>query len=188
MKTTVTMGVLAALIGCIICVYSFTNSSNLSAEPNLAGSRDFDFLVGEWKVHHRRLHPDRNEWLEFDGTCSNRLLMNGSANMEEHNLKAPTGEYHAIGLRSYDQKTKQWSIWWLDGRYPSGPLGPPVQGSFENGVGKFYSDYTDHGKPMRVRFIWSEITQTSARWEQASSADAGKTWKTNWIMQFKRVS
>jgi hypothetical protein len=149
---------------------------------------DFDFLVGEWRVSHRRMKRDSHEWIEFEGTCSNHKSMNGQANIEEHTLNSPSGTYRAIALRSYDPKTRQWAIWWLDSRYPSGPLDPPVRGRFEQGVGTFYSDETLAGKPIRVRFIWSEITPNSARWEQAFSSDAGRTWETNWIMQFRRMS
>ena len=158
------------------------------AGANVIGSHGFDFLFGEWRVHHRRLKADTHKWGEFDGTCRVRPLLDGSANLEEQVLNSPTGTYRAVGLRSYDAKTAQWSIRWLDGRYPSYPLDPPVKGGFENGVGTFYSDYMDNGKPMRVRFLWSHITSTTARWEQATSADAGKTWDTNWIMEFQRVS
>jgi hypothetical protein len=154
---------------------------------DLTGRHDFDFLVGQWNVHHRRLKPGTSEWVEFDGTCSNRALMDGLANAEEHALDAPAGAYRAVGLRAYDSKTGQWAIWWLDGRYPHGPLDPPVKGRFEKGVGAFYSDYVQDGKPMRVRLLWSRITPTSAHWEQASSSDAGKTWDTNWIMDFRRA-
>jgi hypothetical protein len=162
-------------------------SEPAQAAADLSGLHDFDFLRGEWHVHHRRLKPDSREWVEFDGTSSNRPLMDGRANVEEHMLDAPSRAYRAIGLRAYEPKTGQWSIWWLDGRYPSGPLDPPVKGRFENGVGAFYSDYTDKGgKPMRVRYMWSHITPTAARWEQALSSDAGKTWATNWIMEFRR--
>jgi hypothetical protein len=150
------------------------------------GARDFDFLVGEWHVHHRHLIPGGHEWVEFEGTASNRKLMDGEANIEEHALSAPNGAYRAVALRSYDSTTGQWAIWWLDGRYPSGPLDPPVKGRFENGIGSFYSDYTQDGKPMRLRFLWSNVTPTSARWEQASSSDGGKNWATNWIMNFRR--
>jgi hypothetical protein len=156
------------------------------AVANLSGLDDFDFLLGDWRVHHRRQTPDRREWVEFEGTCSNRELMDGWANLEEHLLNAPTGAYRAVGLRSYDPESGQWSIWWLDGRYPAGSLDPPVKGRFDDGVGAFYSDYVHEGKPMRVRFLWSHITPRSARWEQASSSDAGKTWETNWIMEFRR--
>jgi hypothetical protein len=34
--------------------------------------------------------------------------------------------------------------------------------------------------------MWSRITATSAHWEQALSSDGGKTWETNWIMEFQR--
>jgi hypothetical protein len=162
-----------------------TFSPTLAATGHM-GVHDFDFLVGEWRVHHHRLKPDSQEWMDFEGTASNRKLMDGGANMEEHVLAAPYGAYRAIALRAYDPKTGHWAIWWLDGRYPSGPLDPPVEGRFDNGVGTFYSDYTQDGKPMRVRFVWSNITPTSARWEQSLSSDGGKTWATNWIMNFNR--
>jgi len=151
------------------------------------GVHDFDFLVGEWRVHHRRLKPDSQEWGDFEGTCSNRKLMDGAANMEEHTLNGSKGAYRAVALRAYNSKTGQWAIWWLDGRYPSGPLDPPVQGRFENGVGTFYADDTLKGKPIRVRFLWTRVTSDTPRWEQAFSVDAGKTWETNWIMDFTKA-
>jgi len=156
---------------------------------NVAGSHDFDFQVGEWRVHHRVKRPASNDqWLEFDGTCSNRGLMDGSANVEDQRFDKPTGVTHGVALRAYDPKTGQWAIWWIDSRDALGALDPPVEGRFENGVGTFYSEGTLDGKPIRTRFIWSKITPTSAHWEQAYSSDAGKTWETNWIMEFQRIS
>src|SRR5262249_37261 len=73
-----------------------------------------------------------------------------------------------------------------DGRYPA-VLGKPVAGHFENDVGRFYADYEQDGKPMRGRFLWSDITRTSARWEQAASSDGGKTWQPNWIFTLTRA-
>src|SRR5262245_51378434 len=77
-----------------------------AATPPDRGAHDFDFLVGEWRVHHSRLKPGAHEWVRFEGTCSNRALMNGSANMEEHALDAPAGAYRAVGLRAYDPTTR----------------------------------------------------------------------------------
>jgi hypothetical protein len=172
---------IAAAMGSIVS----TRAEETTASP-VTGLRDFDFLIGEWRVHHHRLKPDSHEWVDFEGTASNRKLMDDAANLEEHVLNAPYGPYRAIALRAYDSNTGQWAIWWLDGRYPSGPLDPPVKGRFNNGVGIFYSDYMQDGKPIRVRFAWSDITPTSARWEQSLSSDGGKTWATNWIMNFNR--
>jgi hypothetical protein len=159
------------------------------AMPNLTGVHDFDFLFGEWRVHHRIKRPvDGGKWQEFEGTCSVRPLMDGYANVEDHAFQRPTGVTRAVGLRAYDPKTGQWAIWWVDGRVPSNAVDPPTKGAFENGVGSFYWDGTLDGKPIRTRFIWSQIAPQSARWEQAYSADAGKTWETNWVMEFRRVA
>jgi hypothetical protein len=186
---TLAAGVLLVGVGSIAPAHSSQDIPRSAPAPaNSTGLHDFDFLLGEWRVHHRRVPADGREWVEFDGTCSHRNLMAGLANMDEYLLEAPAGAYRAVALRSYDAKTGQWAIWWLDGRHPSGPLDPPVKGRFENGVGTFHSEHALNGKPMRVRFIWSHITPTSARWEQALSADAGKTWETNWIMTFQRSS
>jgi hypothetical protein len=187
-RSTLAAGVLAAALGSIATAHS-TQASSKPAPPAFdpSGQRDFDFLAGHWKVRHRRLKPGTSEWVEFDGTCSNRALLEGSANVEEHALAAPGGAYRAVGLRAYDPASGQWAIWWLDGRYPHGTFDPPVRGRFENGVGTFQSDYVQDGKPMRVRFRWSRITSTSARWEQGSSSDGGRTWGVNWIMEFQRA-
>ncbi len=114
--------------------------------------------------------------------------MDGWANVEDHTFDKPTGVSRGAALRAYDPKTGQWAVWWIDGRVPHNDLDPPVKGRFENGVGTFSSDGTLDGKPIRMRFLWSRITPTSARWEQAYSSDAGTTWETNWIMEFRRAS
>ncbi len=158
---------------------------------NLAHLHDFDFLVGEWRVHHKKLKErllNSNDWVEFEGTCKMHQLMNGAANVDDNVLFVPGGEYRGVGLRAYDPKTAEWAIWWVDSRNPHGEVDPPVKGHFENGVGTFYADDTLRGIKVRVRFVWSYITKTTARWEQAYSPDGGKTWETNWTMEFKRVS
>lgn len=150
--------------------------------------KDFAFLLGEWTVHHRvRRAGTADEWTEFEGTCRNRTLIGGQANVEEHTFNRPPGVTHGIAIRAFDPRTHLWAIWWIDARDPHGALDPPVKGRFINGIGTFYSDQLIDGKPTRTRFIWSQITGTSARWEQAYSLDAGKTWQTNWIMEFKRA-
>lgn len=181
-------GLWVAMVGATPSIQARTGAG--AAEPSAAGAadpRDFDFLVGHWNVHHRRIQPGTREWIEFEGTCVNRPLLEGAAHVEEHALDAPAGAYRAVGLRAFDTKAGTWAIWWLDGRHPHGTFDPPVKGRFENGVGTFVSDYEQDGKPMRVRFVWSRITPTSARWEQATSADAGRSWDVNWIMEFRRA-
>lgn len=153
-----------------------------------SGAHDFDFEYGEWRVHHRVKRPNADGWSEFDGTCRDRALIDGSANVEEHTFQRSTGVGFGIAIRAYDATSAQWAIWWIDSRAPHSAMDPPVKGHFDNGVGTFYSDSIVDGKTIRTRYLWSHITATSARWEQASSIDNGKTWDTNWIMDFQRVS
>ena len=164
--------------------------SKNQAEGVVPGLHDFDFLVGHWRVHHRKLKErlaNNHEWIEFDGTLSSQPLMGGYANVDDDVFEVPGGTYRGVAPRSLDAKTGKWSIWWLDSRTPTAPLDPPVKGSFHNGLGAFYADDTFNGKPIRIRFIWSEITPTSCHWEQAFSSDGGKTWETNWIQDLKRA-
>jgi len=157
-----------------------------SVPGEVGGAHDFDFEFGNWHVHHRLERPS-GEWVEFEGTSSDRALNDGSANVEENTFHRPTGDTQGIALRTFDRKTGLWAIWWVDSRDPHGALDPPVKGRFVNGIGTFYSDDVVDGKPRRTRFIWSHITSASARWEQAFSLDDGKTWDTNWVMEFKRA-
>ena len=153
------------------------------------GLHDFDFLAGEWQVRHRylRVTDIGTQWADAVGTCSHRLFTGSWANLEEHVIDAPSGSYRAVALRSYDVKSGQWAIWWLDGRDPARTIDPPMKGRFQDGVGTFYGQIGVNGKSTPVRFIWSRITPRSAQWEQAYSSDGGKTWETNWIMQFSRA-
>jgi hypothetical protein len=154
------------------------------------GLHDFDFLFGHWQVHHRKLKKrlaNNHEWVEFEGTLFSQPLMGGDANVDDDVFEVPGGAYRGVAPRSFDAKSGQWSIWWMDSRFPTAPMDPPVKGSFRNGVGTFYADDTENGKPIRIRFIWSQITRTSCHWEQAFSPDGGKTWETNWVQNLKRV-
>jgi hypothetical protein len=152
-------------------------------------ANDFDFFVGRWTVRHRRLKErlaESKQWEQFGGTSEMRKLMDGQGNIDDNVIELPAGSYRAVSLRSFDPKTKQWAIWWVDGRNPH-QLDPPVRGGFSHGTGVFYADDVFKGQPIRVRYLWSDITATSCRWQQAFSADGGKTWETNWIMDFTRV-
>jgi hypothetical protein len=150
---------------------------------------DFAWLVGRWNVQHHRLKQrllDDHEWEDFSGTSELWLTMNGLGTVDDNVLNLPGGQYRAVGVRAFNLQTRQWLIWWLDGRNPT-TLDPPVAGGFENGVGTFMGEDTLRGRPIRVRYQWSEITANSARWEQAFSPDNGTTWEVNWIMHFTRA-
>jgi hypothetical protein len=152
-------------------------------------SADFDFFIGAWRVHHQRL-KDRlvgcQQWEHFEGCTRVQKMLDGHANVDDNLLHLPSGDYRALTLRSFDAATGQWTIWWLDGRYP-GRIDVPVVGSFSKGIGCFYANDMLNGQAICVRFVWTPCSELGLpRWEQAFSGDGGQTWETNWVMDFQR--
>lgn len=153
------------------------------------GVDDFDFLIGTWSVSHRRLKRRLvrdEEWVEFTGPASARKVLDGFGNFDEFHIDLPSGSYVGSTLRLYNPAARQWSIYWMDSRDPR--LDPPLVGQFRDGRGLFFGADSFDGRPIDVRFIWSDMTPTSCRWEQAFSPDKGETWETNWTMKFTRVA
>jgi len=156
------------------------------------GQHDFDFLLGSWKIHlKRRLRPltGSNDWVEFDGTVVCRTVWNGLAEVEEFNVDSPEKKIFIQGLavRLYNPKTHEWSIYWANRKNGVFDAAPQI-GHFTNGRGEFYGqDTTEDGRPVYVRFAWSNITSSAPHFEQAYSADGGRTWEVNWITEQTRV-
>ncbi len=153
-----------------------------------AAPSDFDFIIGDWTVRHRRLNQRLvgcTDWTEFSGLSSTRKTLGGFGNLEDNLLHYPGGSFRAIALRSFCPNSGGWSIWWLDGRNPT-RLDTPVVGRFSGSTGLFFTDDILDGRPIRIRFTWQGAPGEDPRWEQAFSADAGETWETNWTMRFSR--
>ena len=152
------------------------------------GRNDFDFLIGTWKVHHFRLKERLKgctEWEEFEGKSTDRKILNGLGNMDENILHRASGDVHAITVRLFNPRSKEWSLCWsAEG---AGTFEVPMIGGFQNGRGEFYSQEVFEGRHIFSRFIWSEIEANACKWEQAFSNDGGKTWETNWVMTFERI-
>ena len=152
------------------------------------GRTDFDFIIGRWKVHNRALRErlkGSNDWQEFEGTSVARKILGGIGNIDEITFDRETGPIEGMALRLFDPKSQEWSIYWSSS--VTGVLDTPMIGKFENGRGKFFAQEVHGNQHVYSRFIWSEITENSCRWEQAFSPDGGKTWETNWVMGFTRL-
>lgn len=155
------------------------------------GQRDFDPLVGTWKATLKRLvHPlsGSKEWVDFEGTQVTKLIWGGRATMDEFHVHDPRTNTDVDGLtvRLYNPATKEWSIYWANSK--KGVFDqPPTVGRWTNGRGEFFDHEQFEGKPIVVRYVWSDVTPTSAHFEQSFSTDEGKTWEANWISTITRV-
>jgi hypothetical protein len=188
-----------ALVACCMVLalqphpaFSQTNAKAKSSVGQVAqqrdGQHDFDFEIGTWKTHLRRLvRPlsGSTTWVEYQGTTVVREASGGRANLVELVVEGPAGRIDALSLRLYNSQSGQWSLYFSGAG--SGSLAPPAIGSFKNGRGEFYSQEMFDGRAILVRFVISDITATSCRFEQSFSEDGGKTWEVNWIATDTRM-
>ncbi|HET9038202.1 MAG TPA: hypothetical protein VFN45_18455 [Myxococcaceae bacterium] len=150
---------------------------------------DFDFEFGRWTAKlSRRLRPltGSNEWVAYEGTSVVHPLWQGRANVGELDVTGPAGRIEGLTLRLYDPASRRWTVRFASSR--DGELTPGLVGGFSNGRGEFLDQETLDGKPICARFIFSEMTKDTFRFEQAFSPDEGKTWEVNWVATFKRVA
>jgi hypothetical protein len=152
------------------------------------GAHDFDFFLGEWKVHNRRLKErlkGSTEWEEFEATDSVIPILDGLGDFDQYRAVFHGKKLEGMTLRLFDPAKGEWSLYWASNQ--QSVLDKPMVGHFTGGRGEFYADDELAGKPIQVRFLWTDMTQNSAHWEQAFSVDSGKTWETNWTMDMTRV-
>lgn len=145
-------------------------------------ARDFDFLLGSWRVANRRLRrrlAGSDDWEEFASTAVVHPILDGFGNQDVFT----TDDFVGMSFRFFDPERQRWSIYWADSRRP-GELDPPLFGRFDGETGVFHGEDVYKGRPILVRFVWSRVTTRAPRWEQAFSDDGGRTWETNWVMDF----
>ena len=152
------------------------------------GQHDFDFEIGTWRTHLRRLdHPltGSKTWVEYDGTTTVRKVWDGRANLVELEADGSAGHIEALSLRLYNPDSHQWSLNFSSS--DTGTLSQPTIGDFKNGHGEFYDQEMLNGRAIFVRFVISHITRRSCRFEQSFSSDGGRTWELNWVAEDTRI-
>jgi hypothetical protein len=173
---------------------AFAQSASSSTGAQVAastrdGQHDFDFCIGTWKAHVRRLqHPltGSSTWTETNGAVINRKVWNGRANLEEIEADSPAGHLEGLTLRLYNPQSRQWSLSWANAN--DGTLGQPMFGEFNDGRGEFYDQEPFKSRAILVRQIYSDIASDSYHFEQAFSDDGGRTWEPNWVATLTRES
>lgn len=179
--------------GVAIALLSFGGVVEAKPETSSAptvrdGQHDFDFEVGNWKTTISRLqHPltGSSTWVKYEGATVVRKVWDGRAILLELEADGPAGHFQGLSLRLYNPESHQWSLNFANSK--SGTLGQPTIGEFKDGRGEFYDQEQLDGRAILVRFVISGITADSVHFEQAFSADGGKSWEVNWIATDTRI-
>jgi hypothetical protein len=173
---------LLSLAAPVLATAQSTPAATGKAHTARDGSHDFDFEIGTWTTHLRRLvHPltGSTTWVEYLGTSVVRKVWDGRANLVELEVDGPGGHVEGLSLRLYNPDAHQWSLNFSNSA--SGTLSQPNIGEFRDGRGEFYDQEPYNGRMILVRQVWSTFTADSCRFEQSFSDDGGKTWELNWV-------
>ena len=153
-----------------------------------SSARDFDFLVGGWKIRSRKLKQPlsgRDEWDEFDATQNLRQILHGLGNFDIFTTELDGKPFEGFTLRLFDPTTRLWTIYWADSHGLK--LDGGKVGSFDGDTGEFFAREVFAGKSIIVRFLWDKRDPEAPVWSAAFSDDEGETWEWNWRAHFARL-
>lgn len=162
-------------------------TSSTAAPPARDGVHDFDFALGTFHTHIRRLlNPlsGAHAWVTYDGTKTSVPILGGTGGLETIEADGPT-HLELMTISLYNQAAHQWSLNFSASG--SGEMGTPSIGEFRDGVGTFLDQEYYRGRAILVRQLWSRITPKSYHFEQAFSDDFGRTWEPNFIADLTRL-
>ncbi|HEY0428603.1 MAG TPA: hypothetical protein VGC76_12550 [Pyrinomonadaceae bacterium] len=166
----------------------FNSNGDLEITPSKNSSHcDFDFFVGKWKVHNRKLKTRLNnclEWAEFEAKDKCYKVLNGFGNINQFSAMFDGVAFEGVTLRLFNAQTKLWSLYWADSSVVV--LDVPQVGYFDGDIGKFYARDVFQGKEIIVQFRWDKTNPDAPVWSQAFSDDDGENWEWNWYMNFER--
>jgi hypothetical protein len=142
------------------------------------GQHDFDFEIGKWKTHLKRLLKPltgSSIWVQYDGTTTVSPIWGGRANLVELEVDGPKGHIEALSLRLYNPESHQWSLNFSNSA--GGTMATPTIGEFKGGQGEFIDQKTFGSRMILVRFVITPISPTEVHFEQSFSDDAARRGK-----------
>ncbi len=168
----------AATTAAMILTGSAAQTAAAQTAPNAMpcgtpAHRQFDFWIGTWSVTQGGKSAGKNEIKSVLGGCALLESWTGTGGVTGHSLNI------------YDSTRGLWHQTWVDS---SGSL-LTLEGKFVNGEMVLEgSALADKGaKPTLQRITWTPQPAGSVRQLWQSSADKGRTWKTEFDGIYKRT-
>jgi hypothetical protein len=186
MQAAVGMG-LAAII-CLTYPCLGVSQASTPAPTVRDGQHDFDFNVGLWRTHIKRvLDPfaSSSESVELNGTVAVRKVWDGKAELEEIEADGPKGHWEGLTLFLYNPSARQWSQTFVNSRV--GALTPSNVGEFKDGQIVLAGQDTLNDRTILVRAVWSNIKPGSHQYEELFSKDGGTTWVRSFVANLTRL-
>lgn len=172
----------------LITVLYLCLAQPLFGQIDTVKQRQFDFWIGAWDVNLRIKQPD-NTWLDQVKSIAHIYpILNGQAILELWNETSSENGIKGYSLRYFREDLDVWELWlnWPRKNRSSNGF---LRGQFRHNRGDFYSKQMQGDSTTLIsRYSFNDITPVSLRWDDSYSKDDGKTWTSNWIMEFSRKS
>jgi hypothetical protein len=183
------IGVLAMSAAAAIVAARASAETAQPAQAARDGQHDFDFNIGTWKTHIKRiLDPlsGASHFVELNGTVTVRKVWDGRAQLEEIEADGPNGHWQGMTLFLYNPEAHQWSQTFVNSG--NGVLNPPLIGEFKEERGELFASDTYKDRTILVRGVWSNIQPNSHHFEESYSEDGGRTWAPAFVAELTRLN
>ncbi|MGZ5081289.1 MAG: DUF1579 family protein [Usitatibacter sp.] len=150
------------------------------ATPNVCNSpesRQLDFWLGDWELAY--VEDGKR------GTSRNHVtkILDGCAVLEEFS-GAPGSKLDGKSFSTFDRATGKWKQTWVDNT--SSYL--DFTGGMADGKMILVREAVQKdGRRFHQRMAFHDIEKDSLKWLWQKSEDGGKTWATQWEIDYKRV-
>ena len=177
-----------------LCALLFANASvglETSSAPAVHdGQHDFDFNIGVWHTHIKRMldpFASSPQSIELNGTVTVRKVWDGKAELEEIEADGPKGHWEALTLFLYNPSAHQWSQSFVNSKV--GTLTPSSTniGELRDGRVVLAGQDTVNDRTILVRAMWSDIKPDSHQYEELYSNDGGTTWVRSFVANLTRL-
>ena len=156
---------------------AFAQSQSQQPPCSSEQAKQFDFWVGTWDLEWTDTKGQKQK-----GTNTINKILGGCVIEENFSTSGPQpylGKSHSL----FDTRNGLWRQTWVD----SGGSYLDLAGEFKDGKMTLHREGTDpKGNKLLFRMTFSNIKPDSFLWDWESSADGGKTWKTNWQINYKK--
>lgn len=164
------------LTGLFFSLFALSNAQNQGASPCTSNPvyRSFDYWIGEWDVYGAKGKA---------GESKIELILDSCIILE--NWTGENSGYAGKSFNTYNAATKQWQQTWVDN---AGGTIEFLRGKAEESKMTYWADKIPgkDGKTFDRRLTFFKLDENKVRQLGERSDDGGKTWKTEYDLEYRR--
>jgi hypothetical protein len=157
--------------------FSLTTSAQRPCNDSV--HRQFDFWIGEWEAYGTNGQKAGESKIE--------LILDSCIILENWTSATVTKglRYAGKSYNTYNAMKKKWQQYWVDN---TGGVTEYFNGHYENGKMILETDNTKQfdGAVKILKMTFYNLAADKVRQHGESSTDAGKTWKTDFDLEYRR--